>query len=88
MTTAGVTWPTIKAYFTDMDVDHMKQVSANWPAPLDLHDEASVLHYAAQVHNAVKSGSMPIGEPRWTDEMVSNFEIWWKSQEPGAQFIG
>ena len=79
-----ITWETIKGYFTDMDVDHMKQVSASWPKVMDLHDEQSVLYYAAQIHTAVASGRMPIGEPRWSAEWVSNFEAWWKSKDPNA----
>lgn len=86
MTTA-VTWDTIQSYFTDMDVDHMKQVSSNWPTLLDLHDESSVLHYASQIHNAVASGSMPIGEDQWSDEWVANFVAWWKSQDPNARLL-
>ena len=66
----AVTWATIEAYFTDMDVEHMKRVSAHWPKVMDLHDEASVLYYATQIHAAVASGRMPIGEPRWTPKMV------------------
>ncbi|MCS3695113.1 hypothetical protein ABIF07_000004 [Bradyrhizobium elkanii] len=83
----AVTWDTIKAYFTDMDVDHMKHVSANWPKVLDLHDEASVLYYATQVQASVASGRMPIGEPRWTPKMVADFLDWWQSQVPGAMPI-
>jgi hypothetical protein len=84
----AVTWETIKGYFTDTDVTHMKRVSAHWPKVLDLHDEASVLYYAKQIHDDVDSGRMPIGEPRWTSQMVSDFLEWWKSQDPKAQPIG
>jgi lysylphosphatidylglycerol synthetase-like protein (DUF2156 family) len=70
-----------------MDVQHMKQVSGSWPKVMDLHDEASVLYYAKQIHAAVASGRMPIGEPRWTPKMVADFLEWWKSQEPDAQAI-
>ena len=80
----AVTWATIEAYFTDMDVAHMKQVSKNWPQVMDLHDEASVLYYATQIHAAVASGRMPIGEPRWTAQMVADFLAWWQSQQPAA----
>jgi hypothetical protein len=83
----AVTWATIEAYFTDMDVAHMKQVSAHWPKVMDLHDQASVLYYAKQIHAAVDSGRMPIGEPRWTAPMVADFLAWWKSQDPKAQPI-
>jgi hypothetical protein len=83
----AVTWATIEAYFTDMDVEHMKRVSANWPKVMDLHDEASVLYYATQIHAAVASGRMPIGEPRWTPQMVADFLEWWKSQQPTAKPI-
>ncbi|ESX24160.1 hypothetical protein [Mesorhizobium sp. LSJC264A00] len=79
-----ITWETIEGYFTDMDVDHMKQVSAGWPKLLDLHDEQSVLYYAPQVHASVDSGRMPIGEPRWSPEQVANFYEWWQSQDPNA----
>jgi hypothetical protein len=70
-----------------MDVAHMKQVSANWPKVMDLHDETSVLYYAAQIHASVASGRMPIAEPRWTPQMVADFLAWWKSQQPSAQAI-
>jgi hypothetical protein len=83
----AVTWDTIKAYFTDMDVAHMKQVSAHWPKVMDLHDEKSVLYYATQIHAAVAAGRMPIGEPRWTQQMVSDFLSWWQSQNPAAKPI-
>jgi hypothetical protein len=63
----------------------MKQVSRNWPKVMDLHDEASVLYYAKQIHDAVNSGTMPIGEPTWTPQMVSDFFDWWQSQDPKAQ---
>ncbi|MGZ2452742.1 hypothetical protein ACVIRO_005559 [Rhizobium ruizarguesonis] len=79
-----VTWDIIKGYFTDMDVDHMKQVSGSWPKPLDLHDEQSVLYYAAQIHASVKSGTMPIGEPRWSQQCVDDFYQWWHSMDPAA----
>jgi hypothetical protein len=83
----AVTWKTIQSYFTTMDVEHMKQVSANWPMVMDLHEEASVLYYATQIHAAVASGRMPIGEPRWTPQMVADFLAWWKSQNPAAKPI-
>jgi hypothetical protein len=80
-----MTWEQIQAMFTTMDVEHMKRVSATWPKVLDLHDEDSVLYYAAQIHVSVKSGRMPIGEPRWTPQMVADFLDWWQSQQPAAQ---
>lgn len=80
----AITWDTITSYFTDMDVDHMKQVSAGWPKLLDLHDQQSVLYYAPQIYAAVQSGTMPIGEARWSTEWVTNFDTWWKQQDPGA----
>lgn len=80
----AATWDTVKAYFTDMDVDHMKQVSAGWPKVLDLHDEQSTLYYAPQVSASVTSGSMPIGEPRWTPQMVADFDSWWHSNDADA----
>jgi hypothetical protein len=82
-----VTWEQVKSMFTDMDVEHMKRVSANWPKVMDLHDEESVLYYATQIHASVKSGRMPIGEPRWTEEMVADFLSWWQSQKPDAKAI-
>jgi hypothetical protein len=84
----AVTWEQIEAMFTTMDVEHMKRVSASWPKVLDLHDEESVLYYAAQIHASVKSGRMPIGEPRWTQDKVTTFFSWWQSQKPDAQPIG
>jgi hypothetical protein len=83
----AVTWETIESYFTDIDVAHMKKVSANWPKVMDLHDEDSVLYYATQIHESVASGRMPIGEPRWTAQMVADFVDWWKSEDPDAQPI-
>lgn len=85
---AAPTWEDIQALFTDMDVQHMKRVSANWPKLMDLHDEESVLYYAAQIHASVNVGRMPIGEARWTPEMVQKFFDWWKSQQPDARAIG
>jgi hypothetical protein len=84
----AVTWPTIKGYFTTTDVNHMKQVSAHWPKVMDLHDEASVLYYAKQIHAAVNSGRMPIGEARWTPKMVADLFEWWHSHDPKAQPVG
>jgi hypothetical protein len=83
-----VTWEQIQAMFTTMDVEHMKRVSATWPKVLDLHDEDSVLYYGAQIHASVKSGHMPIGEPRWTPDKVTTFFDWWQSQKPDAKPIG
>jgi hypothetical protein len=83
----AVTWEKIQSMFTTRDVEHMKRVSANWPKVMDLHDEASVLYYATQIHASVASGRMPIGEPRWTPEMVADFLEWWKSQSPAAKPI-
>jgi hypothetical protein len=80
----AVTWDTIESYFTDMDVNHMKRVSQHWPKLMDLHDEESVLYYATQIHASVSSGRMPIGEARWTPQMVADFLDWWKSQNPDA----
>ena len=83
----AVTWETIEAYFTNMDVEHMKRVSSNWPKVMDLHDEESVLYYATQIHASVASGRMPIGEPRWTPQMVADFLEWWQGQTPAAKPI-
>jgi len=82
-----VTWETIKSYFTDVDVEHMKRVSAIWPKIMDLHDEASVLYYAKQIHASVDTGRMPIGAPPWPPERVADFLEWWKSKDPKAQPI-
>jgi hypothetical protein len=83
----AVTWEQVEAMFTTMDVEHMKRVSANWPKVMDLHDEESVLFYATQIHASVASGRMPIGEARWTPQMVADFLDWWKSQSPDAKPI-
>lgn len=80
----AVAWDTVKGYFTDRDVDHMKQVSQVWPMQMDLHDEQNVLYYAAQIHASVKSGRMPIGAVRWSDDWVTNFYDWWKANDPDA----
>ena len=76
------TWEQIEAMFTQTDVDHMKRVSANWPTIMDLHDEDSVLYYAAQIHAAVNSGRMPIGEPRWTRKWCRTFSIGGRAKSP------
>lgn len=75
-------WATIRSYFTDIDIQHMKDESKNWPRTLDLSDCESTLFYAAQIYDQVKAGTMPIGEPRWSRERVDNFYDWWKNADP------
>jgi hypothetical protein len=63
----------IRPLFTDMDVDHMKNVG------IDLSDHADVKDNADAIYSTVSERSMPppgIGEPQWTDEMCETFKAW------------
>ena len=78
----AIEWSTIRGYFTDTDIEHMKQVSKDWPKVMDLSDCESTFYYARQIYDSVKSGRMPIGGTRWTEEMYDNFYDWWKNADP------
>jgi hypothetical protein len=61
-------------------IPHMLQVSkAHQPPlvpPIDLSNYNDVKHWAGSIYNQVKSGSMPIGGPKWTTDQVSLFLCW------------
>jgi hypothetical protein len=44
--------------------------------PFDLSKYADVKANATAIYNAVNSGSMPLGLPAWTDDMVNTFQCW------------
>lgn len=68
----AVTWATISGYFTETDIDHMKQVTGG---QLDLGSCQSVAENAQSIYNMVSSGQMPPGQP-WPADWVANFQEW------------
>jgi hypothetical protein len=79
----AVTWDTIQGYFTQTDIDHMKQVTGG---SLDLSSCQSVQQNAQEIYDMVSSGQMPPGSP-WPTEWVQNFQEWMNegSQCPPAK---
>ena len=81
-TSAGgaVTWNTIKTYFRQTDIDHMKKVSGG---KIDLSSCASVAANAQDIYNMVCTdpnnpdcqGAMP-PDQNWSTEWQQNFLSW------------
>ena len=70
---ADPTWnDPITSYFTQKDVDHMKQVSSNG---IILNDYNSVVANAEAIDQMTSTGQMPPGKP-WPQDWVNNFETW------------
>jgi hypothetical protein len=68
-----ITWENdIRELFTQLDVGCMRARGKG----LDLSDYESVKTFKDDILGRVKSGSMPKGGPRWTDEKVALFETW------------
>lgn len=78
MSANQVTWATIRSYFQDSDITHMKNVTGG---SLDLSDCESVQHWAKQIYVAVSNQVMPPNNP-WTQEQIDNFKAW---MDAGAQ---
>jgi hypothetical protein len=76
---AAVTWTnTIKGQFTQLDIDHMKQVTGG---SLDLGSYASVKTNGNGVFNMVNRKRMPPGHP-WSDAFIQNFKTWMSAGYP------
>jgi hypothetical protein len=76
---ASITWTnTIKAQFTQFDIDHMKQVSGG---SLDLSSYASVKANGSGVYSMVSRKRMPPGNP-WSDQFIQNFNAWMTAGYP------
>jgi hypothetical protein len=74
-----ITWSTIRSYFTSTDVDHMQGQG------LDLSQYDQVVKNAPKILEYTASGQMPppgSGEPRWTQEMLQNFQTWMQNGYP------
>lgn len=73
----AVTWTNnIKSMFTQLDIDHMKQVTGG---SLDLSNYNSVKIWATKIYSYVASDAMPppgSGEPPWTPQMINTFGCW------------
>lgn len=70
--TDTITWDnTIKNYFTQMDVNCMKDAGG-----FDLSNKADVVANADTIYTRVSNKSMPIGEKKWTQQMCDNFKTW------------
>jgi hypothetical protein len=77
---ATPTWDTIKTYFRQTDIDHMKNVSKG---KIDLSNCASVAANAQDIYNMVCTdpnnpncqGAMP-PDQNWSDEWQQNFLAW------------
>lgn len=67
-------WEVIKNYFTQIDRQHMLNVSGG---SLDLWDCTSVKTNGQAIYDKVSSGKMPPGNP-WPAERINNFFSWWK----------
>ena len=78
MKSPNVTWDQIRKQFTDIDIQHMKDITGG---TLDLSDCKSVHDWAQEIYNRVSTGSMPPGNP-WSKEWVANFKAW---MDAGAQ---
>lgn len=82
---AGVTWATIKTYFRQTDIDHMKKVDPT----IDLSNCASVAAHAKNIYNMVCTdpnnpdcqGAMP-PDQNWSDEWQKNFLSWMQAGSP------
>lgn len=70
-----VTWTTIRTYFTQTDIDHMKGITGG---KLDLSSCSSVAQNAQNIYRMVSSGAMPPGK-RWPPEWIANFKSWMTS---------
>ncbi len=61
-------------------IDHMlkysKQQHPPLQPPIDLSNYADVKHWAGMIYSEVKSGSMPIGGPKWTPDQLNLFLCW------------
>ncbi|MBV8298073.1 MAG: hypothetical protein JO083_00740 [Candidatus Eremiobacteraeota bacterium] len=69
-TSAGPTWADpISGYFTQKDVSCM-----SWY--VDLTSQADTASKAQEIYDKVSTGAMPLGEPAWSPEWVSNFQTW------------
>ena len=75
---AAVTWATIKGQFTQLDIDHMKQVTGG---TLDLSSYASTKASGSDIYSMVGSGQMPPGHP-WSPQYVANFKAWMDAGYP------
>lgn len=74
---ANPTWSqNIKEMFTERDISCMQGFGIH----LDNYD--SVKAHATAIRDRVKSGSMPKGGKRWSQDMVQTFENWMKNGFP------
>ena len=78
MSTNQVTWETIRSYFEDVDIIHMKNVTGG---SLDLSDCESVQHWAKQIYVALSNHVMPPGGG-WPQNQIDDFKAW---MDGGAQ---
>lgn len=69
----------IKGYFTQTDIDHMKQER------IDLSSYDAVKTNGERIYRAVSSGFMPPAsskEPKWSATRVSTFKQWMDAGYP------
>jgi hypothetical protein len=74
----AVTWDMIRKQFTQVDIDHMKQVTGG---SLDLGDCQNVRQNAQAIYDQVNSKAMPPGNP-WKQEWIDNFKAWMDAGAP------
>ena len=72
MSKNDVSWATIRSYFQDVDIAHMKNVTGG---SLDLADCESVQHWAKQIYVALSNQVMPPGNP-WPQNQIDDFKTW------------
>lgn len=78
-TATTVTWTnTIKGQFTQLDVDHMRQVSGG---SIDLSSYTSTKANGPSIYGMVSRKRMPPGNP-WSTQSIQNFKAWMDSGYP------
>lgn len=76
----AITWETIRAQFTDDDIQHMKdRFGDDW----DLSNCTFVWNNRAQIWDAVSNDRMPLGNP-WPQPWKDNFQAWMSAADPGC----
>ena len=75
----AITWNnTIKAYFTQRDIDHMKQIQPQ----LDLGDYTSVKDNAVLVYQRLSDKVHPMPPGGWPQAWIDNFKAWTEAGSP------
>jgi len=65
----------ISEFFTQLEIGCMRS-AGRYDPPFDLASFECVAARAIGIHDAVKSGYMPRGGPRWSEGKVARFDEW------------